>query len=232
MKSYLNGDVGGDRISTSRSEPGSTRRSQEGYNGCIEWRTPTTVAPIFRASFAGGSADSVPTVTPMTPSQSRIASMMIKRKRLKRMGKHYTPPSQTPSLYNRNAPSSAMRGPREPQYFKQLSGSRSKGNMGDKEHHGSISSIIEPMNQADIASPYPNPIEPLPPNDPIEQQGNEYKNFRGALTDKRYSKNFPVLSDNRGLDRNWYGKGKEMGPFDTDAAGEEEEAAIDAITWL
>jgi hypothetical protein len=222
----------GDRLSLPRSEPNAYIRSRAGFKGKIVFDTPTTVAPIARMAFAGGGADSVPTVMPMTASQSRLATMMTRKKMLRRAGKHYAGPNQTPSLYDRNAPSTAKGGPIQEGSSKRRK-TTSSGNIHNSVTKSTVGSVLEPPNQedTDITSTYPNPIEPLPPNNPIEQQGNQYANFRGALRLPMASKNFPILVGSRGLDRNLDGKGPEIGPFNTEAQSDERLEAIHAITW-
>ena len=223
----------GDRISGPASEPASALRSQDGFKGKIIFDTPTTSAPTFRAAFAGGSADSVPTVTVMTPSQSRIATTLTKKRMIRRAGRHLFSPYQRPALYDQTAPKSAQQGPFNEGSRNRRSKAKTGGNIKHEITSANITTILEPPNQADtdITSQFPNPIEPLPPGDPIEQQGNQYSNFRTPLRIPFESRDFPVLSANRGLDRNLTGKGPEMGPFDTEAESDDRLAQVHGIVW-
>ena len=208
----------GDRLHGPMSEPRASFKSKIGANfGSIRWDTPTTQAPIARASFAGGGVDSVPTVTIMTASQSRIASQMTKKRMLKNGGSNYVPSRQAPKVGNRTVPG----------------GGTSKGNQKDRYHWTDLSTIIEPFNQADtdITSMRPNPIEPLPATDPVEQQEMQLRNFRGALRMPMESTDFPYLSGDRGLERNLRGKGNEAGPFDTQVEADMMLHAVDSIVW-
>lgn len=224
----------GDRVSGPASEPAATLRSSEGFKGKIVFDTPTTTAPTFRASFSGGGADSVPTVTVITPSQSRIATTMTKRRMIRRAGRNLVHPYHHPGLYDQTAPKSAQKGP-----FNQGSRNRrskskgAKGNIKEQVSSANMSSILQAPNQADtdITSQFPNPIEPLPPTDPIEQQGNQYSNFRAPLRIPMQSRDFPVLAANRGLDQNLDGKGPEMGPFDTEDESDARLSQVHGIVW-
>lgn len=185
-----------DRLDLPQSEPAITIRSKQGFKGKINFDTPTIVAPIARMAFAGGGVDSVPTVTPMTASQSRIASSLQKKRLARRAGRHFTSPYQTPALYDRSAPESAQYGPcrigsRRKRGKRDVSGNMRNSNAPSSDKHV----ILEPPNQedVDITSIHPNPMDPLPPNDPIEQQGNQFANYHGNLREPMKSKNFPTL---------------------------------------
>lgn len=209
----------GDRVSGPKSEPTAAYRSKEGFGGKIVFDTPTTQAPIARASFAGGGGDSVPTVTPLTASQTRIATVMTKKRMLRNAGRHYTAPYQKPKRGNRLAPNTPS--------------VESSGNIKERRIDTGMSQIMAAPNQEDtnVTSRWPNPIEPLPPTDPIEQQGQQLKNFRGALRIPVESRDFPVLTASRGLDRNLAGKGDEMGPFDTVGESDKLVDAVHGIIW-
>lgn len=209
----------GDRMHGPSSEPTSNLRSKEGFKGKIVWDTPTTVAPIARAAFAGGGSDSVPTVTPISASQTRISSIMTKKRMLRNAGKHYGTPYNRPARGNRLAPNNRD--------------VDSSGNIRGRHIDTGSSQIIAPPNQEDtnVTSRWPNPMEPLAPNDPVEQQGEQLKNFRGALRIPMESTNFPLLTKSRGLDRNLKGKGDEIGPFDTEAESDKIVSAVHGIIW-
>ena len=183
MHSYLDAVIGGDRLALPSSEPTATRRSKLGVTAKINWETPTTVAPIARASYAGASADSVPTVTTMTPSQSRIVTTLDKRRALRRAGRHYTSPYQRPALYDRSAPRYNQRGVLNERERRGSTKRDSSGNMGTKRVSGHFTGMLLPDNQEDVSQTAQsvNPMEPLPPNDPIEQQRNQYANYKGPL---------------------------------------------------
>jgi hypothetical protein len=168
----------------------------------------------------------------MTPSQSRIATTLTKRRMARRAGKHFFSPYQRPSLYDQTAPRSAQSGPVNERSRRQRATNQS-GNIREEESTAGLSTILEPPNQSDtdITSQFPNPVEPLPPNNPIEQQGNQWANFRTPLRVPVQSRDFPVLSANRGLDRNLSGKGPEMGPFDTDTESDARLAQVHGIVW-
>jgi hypothetical protein len=55
--------------------------------------------------------------------------------------------------------------------------------MGTHRVLGKFTGIHLPDNQDDVSQTAKsvNPMEPLPPNDPIEQQRNQYANYKGAL---------------------------------------------------
>lgn len=225
----------GDRVCGPASEPAAALRSQQGFTGKIIFDTPTTVAPTARAAFAGASADSVPTVTVMTPSQSRIATTLTKKRMARRAGRHLVSPYQRPVLYDQTVPGSADSGPfNEGSRNRRQHGSKGQsGNIKEERSTANLSTILQPPNQedTDITSQFPNPMEPLAPNDPIEQQGNQYSNFRKALRIPVESRDFPVLAANRGLDRNLVGKGPEMGPFDTNTESDARLAEVHGIVW-
>lgn len=186
----------GDRLNLPSSEPTATISSKkQGFSHKINWETPTTVAPIFRAAFAGGGVDSVPTVTPMTASQSRLATTMVRRRMLRQAGKHLTSPYQRPALYDRSALSSRLPPPPSPHERQCYIGKRDiSGNMKNSMV-SSQGAILEPLNQenVDVTQSSPNPIEPLPPNNPIEQQGNQYANFKGPIRTGMQARNFAFL---------------------------------------
>ena len=218
MVSIGNANTHGDRLDGPTSEPYATLKSSLGFKGRITWDTPTTVAPIARAAFTGGSSDSVPTVTPITAAQSRIATVMHKRRFMKNAGKHYIPSNQTPKSGNRDV----------------ISSSRKSGNLGDKTLVKQLTTILGPPNQEDtnITSRYPNPIEPLPATNPIEQQGNQLSNFRGNLRIPMESRDFPYLSKSRGLERNLDGVDPVTGNiFATEGASGDLETIANAIEW-
>ena len=195
MLSYLDALTCGDRLSLPSSEPTATRRSKLGVTQRLVWETPTTVAPIARASFAGGGADSVPTVTTMTPSQSRILTTLEKRRSLRRAGKHYTSPYQRPGLYDRSAPRSAQSGPiNERERYRNVKRDTS-GNMGASRKTGSFTGMLMPDNQEDVSQTAHsvNPLDPLPPNNPIEQQRNQYANYKGALREPMSAHKIMIL---------------------------------------
>lgn len=223
----------GDRLAGPASEPAAALRSSEGFDGKIVFDTPTTTAPTFRAAFAGGGADSVPTVTVMTPSQSRIATTMTKKRMARRAGKHFFNPYHRPALYDRTAPKSAQQGPVNNGSRNIRHRVRKGGNIKNETSSAKLTTILQPPNQedTDITSQFPNPIEPLPPGDPIEQQGNQLSNFRQPLRIPFESRDFPVLSANRGLDRNLTGKGPETGPFDTGMLSDDRLAQVHGIVW-
>ncbi len=223
----------GDRLAGPASEPAATLRSSEGFKGKIIFSTPTTTAPTFRASFAGGGADSVPTVTVMTPSQSRIATTMTKKRMMRRAGRSFMSPYHRPALYDRTAPKSAQVGPINEGSRRVRVSVRKGGNIKNQTSSAKLTTVLQPPNQedTDITSQFPNPIEPLPPNDPIEQQGNQLSNFRKPLRIPFESRDFPVLSADRGLDRNLTGKGPQTGPFDTGKESDDRLAQVHGIVW-
>lgn len=183
MRSYLDAATCGDRLGLPSSEPTATRKSKLGVTQRIVWDTPTTVAPIARASFAGGGSDSVPTVTTMTASQSRILTTLDKRRALRRAGKHYTSPYQRPALYDRSAPKSAQSGAVNERERYGSQRRDTSGNMGSSRVRGKFTGLLMPDNQEDVSQTAHsvNPLDPLPPNDPIEQQRNQYANYKGPL---------------------------------------------------
>ncbi len=150
----------GDRICGFASEPAAALRSQQGFSGKIIFDTPTTTAPTARAAFAGASADSVPTVTVMTPSQSRIATTLTKRRMARRAGKHFFSPYQRPKLYDQTVPASSQSGPLNEGSRNIRAPVRRAGNIRVQRSSAKLSTILQPHNQedTDITSQTPNPM--------------------------------------------------------------------------
>ena len=178
MNAVQNGMLG-DRLSLPSSEPtASIKSNNDGFNGKFYWETPTIVAPIARASYAGGGSDSVPTVTPMTATQSRVATTLTKRRMARLAGKNYASPYQRPALYDRSAPPGSQRGLREQGSTQKLK-VNAAGNMKNSHVSSNFHAVIAPENQDDISitRTTPNPPNPLPPTGPDDQQGNDYANY-------------------------------------------------------
>ena len=211
--------LNGGRLDGEASEPLASNKSTMGFKGRIVWTTPTTSAPISRISYVA-SGDIVPTVTPLSSTQQRIATIIEKKRFIKSGGGRYAPNHQTPALYNSTYPS-------------ETGSNVKKGNMGSHATERPFSAIIQPPNQEDISiyDTYPNPIEPLPATNPVDQQDNHLSNFRGGLRIPMRSKNIPILSRSRGFDRNLDGMTAEGGPFDTAAEAERLAAITEGIRF-
>lgn len=216
MRSSQPDFMNGDRLHGPMSEPNASIRSDVGFSGKIVWKTPTTVAPISRMSYIA-SGDMAPTVHPLSASQLRVGTAIQKRRFARNGGGNAIPPNQKPRLGDRTIPGSGT----------------GSGNIRSRSSSRNTQSIIEPPNQedTDMTSLYPNPIEPLAANNPIEQQGNQYSNFRDKLRIPMQSKNVPFLSQSRGFDRNLDGLGKMEGPFETSEDQDMYQVMANEIMW-
>ena len=190
----------GDRLHGPMSEPNASMKSEQGFSGKIVWKTPTTVAPISRIAFPA-SGDMAPVSHPLSASQLRVGSVIQKRRFSKNGSGRHVPPHQRAHRGDRSIPERPSQ----------------KGNLRSRSSSQGTQSIIQPPNHedTDITSLYPNPIEPMAANNPVEQQGNQYSNFRDRLRIPLQSKNIPFLSKSRGFDRNLDGLGNLQGPFET-----------------
>lgn len=201
MFSFTDGsDLLGDRLSLPASQPNAANKTKYGARGRISLKLPTTVAPRYRACYAGGGVDSVPTVTEFTPGQSRISTMMTKKRMANKAGVNINIPSNRPRLYTSYHTSNTVAGARNGDSSSSNAKDSAQGNMHSSKHSTNFTAILEPFNQddTDVTSYAPNPMDPLPPNNPIEQQGNQYSNMGAIPYVPHFSKNFVHLEGKRG----------------------------------
>ena len=196
MKSSINGWVAGDRMALPPSEPNATVTSRTGFKGKFNWDTPTTVAPMARMAFAGGGADSVPTVTPMTATQGRLATSLTKRRMARRAGKHFAAPYQRPALYDRSATRKQQAGPVNEgnRRTRKSTPAEKRGNLREGEKKGDNGFILSGLNQDDVSKTAisPNNPEGVPVLGPVDRQGNQYANYYGEpKLATQPDKNFP-----------------------------------------